>query len=101
MIQDDLQWIFEVMGNDSPVEELVNLEDSWMKEQTEHFLALHLKQPGLTSVGPSWVGSLAETMRSRRLRGRRKASIGGEGKTSLSLSSDSRMCLWRLMICRI
>ena len=68
-----------VIGNELPVEVLVNFVDSEINGQTEHFPALHLVHPGcsLSARGRSF----AFTTRSRRLRGRRKARMGGDGKT--------------------
>ena len=87
------------MGNDSPVTVLVNLVDSLMKGHTEHFLALHLWLPGgsLFSTGRN----LADTVRSRKLRGRLKDRRAGVGNTALSLLSSVRMWRWRFIIWRI
>ena len=74
-----MQSICVVIGNELPVAVLVNLVDSEINGHTEHLLALHLVHPGWALFASG--RSLAFTTRSRRLRGRRKARMGGDGKT--------------------
>ena len=68
-----------VIGNELPVEVLVNFVDSEINGQTEHFPALPLVHPGCSLFARG--RSFAFTTRSHRLRGRRKARMGGDGKT--------------------
>ena len=90
--QEDLQQIWDVMGKDLPVIELVNLSDSTINGHMEHFFETHLVESVSVSKenGLMW----AVTRRSCRLLGRLKGAIGGAVKICVSLLS-----LWIMCIC--
>ena len=74
-----------VIGNDSPVLELLNFLDSQMNGHTEHRFALHLVDPVCVSDGISF--NFALTRRSRIFLGLRKETTGGNGNISFRVLS--------------
>ena len=84
-----------MIGNDSLVTVLVNFLPSVMKlVQTMHFLAGHLVKPHSAFSLSSSAGRAALTRISLRLRGRRKAKMGGSGNTDWR-----RVDLWSVGMC--